>query len=85
MCRKVAIIKFQPGNLMIELIELIFISCLFVAADHFSECVESHAFETYDKFIKDQGGSVRSVLYCLCKLSCRDNNTSLKLCCLFDL
>lgn len=25
-------------------------------ADHFSECVESHAFETYDKFIKAQGG-----------------------------
>lgn len=25
-------------------------------ADHFSECVESHAFETYDKFIKSQGG-----------------------------
>ena len=26
------------------------------SADHFSECVESHAFETYDKFIKVQGG-----------------------------
>lgn len=25
-------------------------------ADHFSECVENHAFETYDKFIKAQGG-----------------------------
>lgn len=24
--------------------------------DHFSECVESHAFSTYDKFIKEQGG-----------------------------
>lgn len=28
-----------------------------VLADHFSECVESHAFETYDKFIKAQGGT----------------------------
>lgn len=26
------------------------------SADHFSECVESHAFSTYDKFIKAQGG-----------------------------
>ena len=25
-------------------------------ADHLSECVESHAYETYDKFIKSQGG-----------------------------
>lgn len=25
-------------------------------ADHFSECVENHAFETYDKFIKAKGG-----------------------------
>lgn len=25
-------------------------------ADHFSECVESHAFETYDKFLKTNGG-----------------------------
>jgi len=29
---------------------------VYSAADHFSECVESHAFETYDKFIKAQGG-----------------------------
>jgi len=29
---------------------------LYFTADHFSECVESHAFETYDKFIKAQGG-----------------------------
>lgn len=26
------------------------------SADHFSECVESHAFSTYDKFLKAQGG-----------------------------
>lgn len=25
-------------------------------ADHFSECVESHAYETYDKFLKASGG-----------------------------
>jgi len=29
---------------------------VYSAADHFSECVESHAFETYDKFLKVQGG-----------------------------
>ena len=27
-------------------------------ADHFSECVENHAFETYDKFIKVQRGEL---------------------------
>lgn len=35
-------------------------------ADHFSECVESHAFETYDKFIKTQGGKLEdSKVVCL--------------------
>ncbi|XP_042031025.1 ubiquinol oxidase 4, chloroplastic/chromoplastic-like isoform X2 [Salvia splendens] len=28
-------------------------------AYHFSECVESHAFETYDKFIKSQGDELK--------------------------
>lgn len=32
----------------------------FSLADHFSECVESHAFETYDKFIKAQGGITKN-------------------------
>ncbi|KAL2341343.1 hypothetical protein Fmac_009283 [Flemingia macrophylla] len=30
-------------------------------AYHFSECVESHAFETYDKFIKDQGEELKKM------------------------
>ncbi|XP_027089624.1 ubiquinol oxidase 4, chloroplastic/chromoplastic [Coffea eugenioides] len=30
-------------------------------AYHFSECVESHAFETYDKFIKDQGEQLKKL------------------------
>ncbi|CAI9086863.1 OLC1v1020783C2 [Oldenlandia corymbosa var. corymbosa] len=30
-------------------------------AYHFSECVESHAFETYDKFIKDQGEDLKNL------------------------
>lgn len=36
------------------------ISCInfFTVTDHFSECVESHAFETYDKFIKAKGGII---------------------------
>lgn len=39
----------------------VFICCNFVIfADHFSECVESHAYETYDKFIKEQGGKYES-------------------------
>jgi hypothetical protein len=46
--------------------------CLwFIAsADHFSECVESHAFETYDKFIKEEGGifDVFSFLLCIFKI-----------------
>jgi len=35
-----------------------FLICVydFASADHFSECVESHDFEIYDKFIKEQGG-----------------------------
>ncbi|XP_038998137.1 ubiquinol oxidase 4, chloroplastic/chromoplastic-like [Hibiscus syriacus] len=28
-------------------------------ADHFSECVESHAFETYDKFINAKGDELK--------------------------
>lgn len=32
-----------------------------LTADHFSECVESHAFSTYDKFIKAQGGMLVAV------------------------
>ena len=27
-------------------------------ADHFSECVEGHAFSTYDKFIKAEEGMI---------------------------
>ncbi|KAG6394106.1 hypothetical protein SASPL_144685 [Salvia splendens] len=43
-------------------------------AYHFSECVESHAFETYDKFIKSQGDELKrlpapEVAY-IKKLSC---------------
>ncbi|KAB1221791.1 Ubiquinol oxidase 4, chloroplastic/chromoplastic [Morella rubra] len=30
-------------------------------AYHFSECVERHAFETYDKFIKAQGGELEKL------------------------
>jgi len=30
-------------------------------AYHFSECVESHAFETYDKFIKEQGEELKKL------------------------
>ncbi|KAL3820770.1 hypothetical protein ACJIZ3_006675 [Penstemon smallii] len=30
-------------------------------AYHFSECVESHAFETYDKFIKDEGDELKKL------------------------
>ncbi|XP_020221789.1 ubiquinol oxidase 4, chloroplastic/chromoplastic [Cajanus cajan] len=30
-------------------------------AYHFSECVERHAFETYDKFIKDQGEELKKM------------------------
>ncbi|KAH7569403.1 hypothetical protein ACOSP7_012799 [Xanthoceras sorbifolium] len=30
-------------------------------AYHFSECVESHAFETYDKFIKAQGDELKKM------------------------
>lgn len=30
-------------------------------AYHFSECVESHAFETYDKFIKEQGEELKKM------------------------
>ncbi|KAL6573824.1 Ubiquinol oxidase 4, chloroplastic/chromoplastic [Orobanche hederae] len=30
-------------------------------AYHFSECVESHAFETYDKFIKTQGEELKTL------------------------
>lgn len=30
-------------------------------AYHFSECVESHAYETYDKFIKDQGEELKNL------------------------
>ncbi|XP_021889089.1 ubiquinol oxidase 4, chloroplastic/chromoplastic isoform X1 [Carica papaya] len=30
-------------------------------AYHFSECVESHAFETYDKFIKAQGDELKKL------------------------
>lgn len=30
-------------------------------AYHFSECVESHAFETYDKFIKAQGEELKKI------------------------
>ncbi|KAK9267435.1 hypothetical protein L1049_009861 [Liquidambar formosana] len=30
-------------------------------AYHFSECVEHHAYSTYDKFIMDQGGKVKSL------------------------
>jgi len=47
-----------------------FLLNIFIAsADHFSECVESHAFETYDKFIKEQGGiwDVLSFLLCISK------------------
>lgn len=29
-----------------------------ILVDHFSECVENHAYETYDKFIKEQGGII---------------------------
>ena len=37
--------------------------CILVtSADHFSECVEGHAFETYDKFIKAQGGVLRVLM-----------------------
>lgn len=32
-------------------------------ADHFSECVENHAFETYDKFIKAEGGELVSYAF----------------------
>lgn len=42
--------------------------CIFgfiTGADHFSECVESHAFETYDKFIKAQGGVLRVLMLML--------------------
>lgn len=37
-----------------------FIFCIyfFSYADHFSECVEMHAFETYDKFLKEKGGII---------------------------
>ncbi|XP_058758740.1 ubiquinol oxidase 4, chloroplastic/chromoplastic-like [Vicia villosa] len=30
-------------------------------AYHFSECVENHAFETYDKFIKEQGEELKKM------------------------
>ncbi|RVW18827.1 Ubiquinol oxidase 4, chloroplastic/chromoplastic [Vitis vinifera] len=30
-------------------------------ADHLSECVESHAYETYDKFIKSQGDELKNL------------------------
>ncbi|OAY25870.1 ubiquinol oxidase 4, chloroplastic/chromoplastic [Manihot esculenta] len=30
-------------------------------AYHFSECVESHAYETYDKFIKEQGEELKKL------------------------
>ncbi|PWA88922.1 ubiquinol oxidase 4, chloroplastic/chromoplastic [Artemisia annua] len=30
-------------------------------AYHFSECVESHAFETYDKFIKEKGDELKKL------------------------
>ncbi|OIT19320.1 PREDICTED: ubiquinol oxidase 4, chloroplastic/chromoplastic [Nicotiana attenuata] len=30
-------------------------------AYHFSECVENHAYETYDKFIKDQGEELKKL------------------------
>ncbi|XP_045805935.1 ubiquinol oxidase 4, chloroplastic/chromoplastic [Trifolium pratense] len=30
-------------------------------AYHFSECVESHAFETYDKFIKEEGEELKKM------------------------
>lgn len=33
-------------------------------ADHFSECVEKHAYSTYDKFIKLHGG-MRQYLFSL--------------------
>lgn len=28
--------------------------------DHFSECVESHAYSTYDKFVKARGGIIEN-------------------------
>lgn len=40
-------------------------------ADHFSECVESHAFETYDKFIRAKGSKFdRFLVVCLALLAC---------------
>ena len=35
---------------------LLCIDIYLISADHLSECVESHAFSTYDKFLKAQGG-----------------------------
>uniref|UniRef100_A0A803M1Q7 Ubiquinol oxidase n=1 Tax=Chenopodium quinoa TaxID=63459 RepID=A0A803M1Q7_CHEQI len=32
-----------------------------IMQDHFSECVENHAFETYDKFIKVQGDELKKL------------------------
>lgn len=48
------------------------------SADHFSECVENHAFETYDKFIKEQGGNfnVLSFLLCIFKILIVHSNSS---------
>lgn len=40
----------MPGML------LLLIQFCFNCEDHFSECVERHAYTTYDKFIKLQGG-----------------------------
>eukprot|EP00850_Spirogloea_muscicola_P020413 SM000215S06719 [mRNA] locus=s215:15982:18370:- [translate_table: standard] len=36
------------------------IDCLF-ATDHFSECVEKHAYGTYDKFIRENGDELKKL------------------------
>lgn len=42
-----------------------------VFADHFSECVEKHAFHTYDEFIKLHGGAFKLLINILFLCSIR--------------
>lgn len=41
-----------------------------LCTDHFSECVERHAYSTYDKFLKLNGGKATlmgQIFFLLCK------------------